>query len=189
MGVLLFPRSHDDFTAIVDLPAGRHEYKFFVDGQWLHDPNEVTTVYHSISLCGITHTPTLLPLFLLSVSCSHQEAADNGLGSYNNVVNVSKKEFDAYFETWDITSSEKGTFTHTPLTLSPFTHTPHTHSSHTHPSHSHPSHTSLTLSPFTHTHPSHTGIPQSYTPHILSLYHPPRKVQSSRLVLSDTASP
>ena len=33
--------SHGDFTAIVDLPAGRHEYKFFVDGQWLHDPNEV----------------------------------------------------------------------------------------------------------------------------------------------------
>ena len=179
MGVLLFPRSHDDFTAIVDLPAGRHEYKFFVDGQWLHDPNEVTTVYHSISLCGITHTPTLLPLFLLSVSCSHQEAADNGLGSYNNVVNVTKKEFDAYFETWDITSSEKGTFTHTPLTLTLHTYIPHTLTLHT----------SLTLSPFTHTHPSHTGIPQSYTPHILSLYHPPRKVQSSRLVLSDTASP
>ena len=56
MGVLLIPCSHGDFTAIVDLPAGRHEYKFFVDGQWLHDPNEVyhsipqyTTVYHSIS--------------------------------------------------------------------------------------------------------------------------------------------
>ena len=56
MGVLLIPCSHGDFTAIVDLPAGRHEYKFFVDGQWLHDPNEVyhsisqyITVYHSIS--------------------------------------------------------------------------------------------------------------------------------------------
>ena len=33
--------SHGDFTAIVELPGGRHEYKFFVDGQWLHDPNEV----------------------------------------------------------------------------------------------------------------------------------------------------
>jgi len=60
----------------VDLPAGRHEYKFFVDGQWLHDPNE--------------------------------EATDNGLGSYNNVVNVNQKDFDAYFETWDIMSAEKG---------------------------------------------------------------------------------
>lgn len=35
--------SHGDFTAIVDLHEGRHEYKFFVDGQWLHDPNEVYT--------------------------------------------------------------------------------------------------------------------------------------------------
>ena len=48
MGALFIDRSHGDFTAIVDLPAGRHEYKFFVDGQWLHDPNEVT-LYHSIS--------------------------------------------------------------------------------------------------------------------------------------------
>ena len=47
MGALFIHRSHGDFTAIVDLPAGRHEYKFFVDGQWLHDPNEVT-LYHSI---------------------------------------------------------------------------------------------------------------------------------------------
>ena len=35
--------SHGDFTAIVDLPEGEYEYKFFVDGQWLHDPNEVDT--------------------------------------------------------------------------------------------------------------------------------------------------
>ena len=26
----------------MDLEEGRHEYKFFVDGQWLHDPNEVS---------------------------------------------------------------------------------------------------------------------------------------------------
>ena len=35
-------RSQGDFTAIVDLSEGRYEYKFFVDGQWLHDPNEVS---------------------------------------------------------------------------------------------------------------------------------------------------
>nr|XP_002129192.1 5'-AMP-activated protein kinase subunit beta-1 [Ciona intestinalis] len=33
-------RSHDDFVAIVDLPVGEHEYKFFVDGDWKIDPNE-----------------------------------------------------------------------------------------------------------------------------------------------------
>uniref|UniRef100_H2YE10 5'-AMP-activated protein kinase subunit beta-1 n=1 Tax=Ciona savignyi TaxID=51511 RepID=H2YE10_CIOSA len=35
-------RSHDDFVAIVDLPVGEHEYKFFVDGDWKIDPNEPT---------------------------------------------------------------------------------------------------------------------------------------------------
>ena len=33
--------SQGDFTAIVDLPEGEHEYKFFVDGEWLHNPDEV----------------------------------------------------------------------------------------------------------------------------------------------------
>ena len=37
----VFFHSHGDFTAIVELHEGRHEYKFFVDGQWLHDPKEV----------------------------------------------------------------------------------------------------------------------------------------------------
>lgn len=43
-----------------------------------------------------------------SLSLFIQEATDNGLGSYNNVVNVNQKDFDAYFETWDIMSAEKG---------------------------------------------------------------------------------
>lgn len=37
-----FFSSHNDFVAILDLPEGEHQYKFFVDGQWLHDPSEVT---------------------------------------------------------------------------------------------------------------------------------------------------
>lgn len=35
------PFSHNDFVAILDLPEGEHQYKFFVDGQWVHDPSEV----------------------------------------------------------------------------------------------------------------------------------------------------
>jgi len=31
-------RSHGDFVAIMDLPEGEHQFKFNVDGQWLHDP-------------------------------------------------------------------------------------------------------------------------------------------------------
>lgn len=37
----LFPCSHNNFVAILDLPEGEHQYKFFVDGQWTHDPSEV----------------------------------------------------------------------------------------------------------------------------------------------------
>ncbi|XP_073730215.1 5'-AMP-activated protein kinase subunit beta-1a [Misgurnus anguillicaudatus] len=33
-------RSQNNFVAIVDLPEGEHQYKFFVDGQWTHDPSE-----------------------------------------------------------------------------------------------------------------------------------------------------
>jgi len=32
-------RSQKDFVAMVELGEGNHEYKFFVDGQWLTDPN------------------------------------------------------------------------------------------------------------------------------------------------------
>lgn len=33
--------SHGDFTTIVDLPEGEHQYKFLVDGQWVHKAEEV----------------------------------------------------------------------------------------------------------------------------------------------------
>ncbi|XP_014774817.1 5'-AMP-activated protein kinase subunit beta-2 isoform X1 [Octopus bimaculoides] len=31
-----------DFFTILNLPEGEHQYKFYVDGQWLHDQNEPT---------------------------------------------------------------------------------------------------------------------------------------------------
>lgn len=34
-------RSHGDFVTIIDLPEGEHQYKFFVDGEWRHDPKLV----------------------------------------------------------------------------------------------------------------------------------------------------
>jgi len=34
--------SHGDFVTIVDLPEGEHQYKFYIDGEWRHDPNEPT---------------------------------------------------------------------------------------------------------------------------------------------------
>lgn len=34
-------KSHGDFVTIIDLPEGEHQYKFFVDGEWRHDPGLV----------------------------------------------------------------------------------------------------------------------------------------------------
>ncbi|XP_051906283.1 5'-AMP-activated protein kinase subunit beta-1a isoform X3 [Hippocampus zosterae] len=33
-------RSQNTFVTIVELPEGEHQYKFYVDGQWTHDPAE-----------------------------------------------------------------------------------------------------------------------------------------------------
>ncbi|XP_072456398.1 5'-AMP-activated protein kinase subunit beta-1 isoform X2 [Notamacropus eugenii] len=35
-------RSHNNFVAILDLPEGEHQYKFFVDGHWTYDASEPT---------------------------------------------------------------------------------------------------------------------------------------------------
>lgn len=35
--------SLDEFTTIIELPEGEHQFKFFVDGTWIHDPNLPTT--------------------------------------------------------------------------------------------------------------------------------------------------
>ncbi|XP_076655011.1 5'-AMP-activated protein kinase subunit beta-1 [Halictus rubicundus] len=32
-------KSHGDFVTIIDLPEGEHQYKFYVDGEWRHDPD------------------------------------------------------------------------------------------------------------------------------------------------------
>ncbi|XP_077301836.1 5'-AMP-activated protein kinase subunit beta-1 [Arctopsyche grandis] len=32
-------KSHGDFVTIIDLPEGEHQYKFYVDGEWKHDPD------------------------------------------------------------------------------------------------------------------------------------------------------
>lgn len=35
-------KSHRDFVTIIDLPEGEHQYKYFVDGEWRHDPSVVS---------------------------------------------------------------------------------------------------------------------------------------------------
>lgn len=38
-------KSHGDFVTIIDLPEGEHQYKFFVDGEWRHDPGLVSYIF------------------------------------------------------------------------------------------------------------------------------------------------
>ena len=47
--------SQGEFSAILELPEGEHEYKFCVDGRWIHDPNAVSVFNETILLlliCG-----------------------------------------------------------------------------------------------------------------------------------------
>lgn len=55
-------KSHGDFVTIIDLPEGEHQYKFFVDGEWRHDPGLVriifanlVTVYHFYRVSHTRH--------------------------------------------------------------------------------------------------------------------------------------
>ena len=58
----------------------------------------------------------LCPSLSLNRSICLQECSDNGLGSFNNVVTVTKRDFDVYFETQELTSPEKGIeYLRTPL--------------------------------------------------------------------------
>lgn len=48
-------KSHNDFVAVLDLPEGEHQYKFFVDGQWLHDPSEPVVTSQMGTINNLIH--------------------------------------------------------------------------------------------------------------------------------------
>lgn len=52
--ILPMVRSHGDFVTIIDLPEGEHEYKFYVDGEWKHDPKIVCMIKNTF-LAIFTH--------------------------------------------------------------------------------------------------------------------------------------
>lgn len=39
-------KSGNEHTAIIELPSGTHEFKYYVDGNWLHDPGQKTINDH-----------------------------------------------------------------------------------------------------------------------------------------------
>lgn len=46
-------KSNGDFYTILELPEGDHQYKFYVDGQWLHNASEPTTTNNMGTLNNI----------------------------------------------------------------------------------------------------------------------------------------
>lgn len=40
--VLIYLFSGGEFTTIIELPSGVHYFKYLVDGNWIHDPNQVS---------------------------------------------------------------------------------------------------------------------------------------------------
>ena len=54
--------SHCNFYAILELPEGTHEYKFQVDGVWIHNQSQPVTryikKYAPISIGNYTHLYT-----------------------------------------------------------------------------------------------------------------------------------
>lgn len=60
-------KSDGDFVAIVDLAEGEHQYKFVVDGNWEHDPNQVScgSAACPVGLCRVVVLTTVLLCFRL----------------------------------------------------------------------------------------------------------------------------
>ncbi|KAM8838337.1 5'-AMP-activated protein kinase subunit beta-2 isoform 1-T2 [Synchiropus picturatus] len=126
-------KSHNDFVAILDLPEGEHQYKFFVDGQWVHDPSEVLIlVCYNCSLFW----PLIFSCFFMSqihllqpTSCMFagincfsvlQPVVTSQLGTINNLIQVKKSDFEVFdalqvdslecSDTSDLSSSPPGPY-------------------------------------------------------------------------------
>lgn len=71
----------------MDLPEGEHQYKFFVDGQWVHDPSEVTI---SAERSAFKQDDWLKYMFSL------QPVVTSQLGTINNLIHVKKSDFEVF---------------------------------------------------------------------------------------------
>ena len=74
----------------------------------MQDWNETGVALQGWNGVGGAWFDITIRIYIISNSPCIQEAADNGLGSYNNVFTVDRKAFDAYYETWELISPKKG---------------------------------------------------------------------------------
>lgn len=91
-------RSQNNFVAIVDLPEGEHQYKFFVDGQWTHDPTEPVVTNHLGTVNNIIQVKTtdfevFDALMVDSQKCSDMsDLSSSPPGPYHQDAYVPKQE-------------------------------------------------------------------------------------------------
>jgi 5'-AMP-activated protein kinase regulatory beta subunit len=84
-------KSHGDFVTIVDLPEGKHQYKFLVDGEWRHDSHEPTadnglgTENNTINVKK-TDFEVFEALAIDGVAASHDNGNANSSGSYGQEI-------------------------------------------------------------------------------------------------------
>uniref|UniRef100_A0A3B3QP49 5'-AMP-activated protein kinase subunit beta-1 n=1 Tax=Paramormyrops kingsleyae TaxID=1676925 RepID=A0A3B3QP49_9TELE len=91
-------KSQNNFVAIVDLPEGEHQYKFYVDGQWTHDPKEPVVTNHLGTVNNViqvkkTDFEVFDALMVDSQKCSDiSELSSSPPGPYQQEAYVSKPE-------------------------------------------------------------------------------------------------
>ncbi|KPP72180.1 5'-AMP-activated protein kinase subunit beta-1-like, partial [Scleropages formosus] len=91
-------KSHNNFVAIVDLPEGEHQYKFYVDGQWTHDPKEPVVTNHLGTVNNViqvkkTDFEVFDALMVDSQKCSDiSELSSSPPGPYQQEAYTSKPE-------------------------------------------------------------------------------------------------
>lgn len=102
--IIIFYSSHGDFVTIIDLPEGEHQYKFYVDGEWKHDPG-VVCVWNKIKR-AYWNVFFAVDFFILSFIFL-QRIVDNEMGSKNNLVSVKKSDFEV-FQALDMDSESMG---------------------------------------------------------------------------------
>lgn len=84
---LTMVKSEKDFVAIVDLPKGSHQYKFYVDGEWKVSPVEATSNANANANNNNGNNNNNS-----NRNTNNNKATENN----NNVINISETDFEEF---------------------------------------------------------------------------------------------
>ncbi|CAC5394159.1 PRKAB [Mytilus coruscus] len=95
-------KSHGDFLTIIELPEGEHQYKFFVDGSWQHNPSEPTMTDNQGNINNTIQVRKAdfevfeaLALDSLNVNNSKKDKGHTQ-GSVSNSIQIRKADFEVF---------------------------------------------------------------------------------------------